>query len=427
MIFPNRRSRRAAVAALIAAGPLVLSGCTTKAANADSAGSAVPTGAAPLSSDSPAPAPSPTVGPGTLAIVPVANAKNVAPGTGVRVTAAGAAAVTSVTVKAGPSAVAGTLSTDGHTWTSTGKLAFGTKYTVTVATTGLASGAASTTSTFTTASAFRTVTPALWTNSYIQSVTNGGTYGVGQPAIVHFNRSIASSSRAAVVKALHVDATPAVEGRWHWISATEVHYRPEKYWATGTTITISADLYGVKIASGTYGASSETRTIHIGESHVAIADNKTHQMKLYINGKLTKTIPISMGRGGIIDGGEGNKINLWTRNGPHVVINKTPFTMMSSGSYGLVDKSSPLYYPPSKILWTVRVSYTGEFVHLRTWTTGDLGHRNTSHGCINVGDGNAQYLYKLFIPGDIVDVTGTPTELPINDGLGDWTIPWSKW
>jgi lipoprotein-anchoring transpeptidase ErfK/SrfK len=165
----------------------------------------------------------------------------------------------------------------------------------------------------------------------------------------------------------------------------------------------------------------------IGDSHIALADNKTHKMKVYINGVLKKTIPISMGRGGYVDGANGTKIDLWTRTGPHVVIQKTPFWMMSSASYGLVDKSNPLYYAPEKVYDTVRISYSGEFVHLRTWTVGDLGHRNSSHGCINVGQGYAQYMYKLLIPGDIVDVTGTPIKLPLTDGIGDWGVKWADW
>jgi lipoprotein-anchoring transpeptidase ErfK/SrfK len=415
MFDRKRVAPGAALLALTAAAALALSGCTSSgSANWSSSGSNTPGSSASPGSSS---------GPANLTVVPAASAKNVAPSNPIVVTAGGSASVTSVSVTAGSKTIAGKLSDDGKTWTSTTQLKFNTKYTVHVEATGVAP----TTSTFTTVKPAKTVTSRLWTNAMIESVANNAKFGVGQPVIMHFNTSIPKSARAAVVKALQVETTPAVEGKWHWIDGQNVHYRPEKYWAAGTKIVVHANLYGVKIGSGTYLSSNETKTMNIGDSHIAIANNKTHQMKVYINGKLVKTIPVSLGRGGYVDGANGQKIDLWTRTGPHVVIQKTPYWMMSSASYGLVDKSNPLYYAPEKVYDTVRISYSGEFVHLRTWTTGDLGHRNSSHGCINVGQGNAQYMYKLLIPGDIVDVTGTPIKLPVTDGLGDWTIPWSKW
>jgi lipoprotein-anchoring transpeptidase ErfK/SrfK len=412
------RKRGAALLALAATAALVMSGCTSSGSPKwNSAGSSSDGGSATSQS------PGASAGPGNLSVTPANGAKSVAPADGILVNAGGSAKITSVTVTAGSKTIAGAVADDGHSWKSTGQLKFNTKYTVTVQ----ADGVAPTTSTFTTVKPSKTVRSKLWTNAMIESVPNNQTFGVGQPLIVHFYNSIPKSQRDAIVNALHVDATPAVEGRWHWVNSTDVHYRPEKYWAAGTKIVVHADLYGVKFAKGIYGESNETKTMNIGDSHVAIADNKTHKMKVYINGVLTKTIPISMGRGGYVDGGNGNKIDLWTRTGPHVVIQKTPFWMMSSASYGLVDKNSPLYYAPEKIYDTVRISYSGEFVHLRTWTTGDLGHRNSSHGCINVGQGNAQYMYKLLIPGDIVDVTGTPIKLALTDGIGDWGVAWSNW
>jgi lipoprotein-anchoring transpeptidase ErfK/SrfK len=411
------RKRGAALLALAATAALVMSGCTSSASpNWSSSGS--PSGAA----GSPG-ATGASAGPGVVTVVPANAATNVAPGNPIVVTAGGSSSVTSVTVKAGSKTIAGKVSSDGHSWTSTGQLKFSTKYTVTVE----AAGVAPTTSTFTTVKPSKTVRSKLWTNAMIESVPNNQTFGVGQPVVLHFYNSIPKSQRAAITKALQVDATPAVEGRWHWVSSTDVHYRPEKYWAAGTKIVVHANLYGVKFASGVYGESNETKTMKIGDSHIALADNKTHKMKVYINGVLKKTIPISMGRGGYVDGANGTKIDLWTRTGPHVVIQKTPFWMMSSASYGLVDKSNPLYYAPEKVYDTVRISYSGEFVHLRTWTVGDLGHRNSSHGCINVGQGYAQYMYKLLIPGDIVDVTGTPIKLPLTDGIGDWGVKWADW
>jgi hypothetical protein len=61
------------------------------------------------------------------------------------------------------------------------------------------------------------------------------------------------------------------------------------------------------------------------------------------------------------------------------------------------------------------------------WNIPKQGKENSSHGCINVGPANAQWFYDTFGVGDVVEVRNTPKKLPLTDGLGDWTIPWSSW
>jgi lipoprotein-anchoring transpeptidase ErfK/SrfK len=402
----------AALGALLLAG-FTTAGCTT-AANAHWRTATGPSGA-PVGGSGLTSAASP------VTVVPAANAKSVSVTQPVVVSAAGSTRLTSVQVAAGSGSIAGALSADGHTWTSTGSLRFGTRYTVTVS-----AADAMTTSSFTTLKPAHTVTPTLDANAML-ALRDGGTYGIGEPVIVHFSRSVPASARARVQRALHVTTTPAVPGRWRWIDGQNVHYRGAVYWATGTTIKINANMYGLSLGNGTYGARNASATIHIGASHIAVADNTTHHMKVYVSGTMVRDIPVSLGSGKSAKGDHGQLIDFWTRSGPHVVIIKTPSHVMSSASYGLTDKNSPFYYAPETIYDTVRISYAGEFVHKRTWSLGQIGHVNTSHGCINVGPENAKWIYDLLIPGDIVDVTGTPKTLPLTDGLGDWTIPWSKW
>jgi lipoprotein-anchoring transpeptidase ErfK/SrfK len=407
-----------AVATFAALGALLLSGCSASA-EAQWSGS-------PSASGSPgAPSgPASGAGVGEVAIAPAAAAVGVAPGAPVTVTATGAATVTAVTLTHGSTKVAGTMATDGHSWTSTGKLAFGTKYTVTV--TAANAAKPTVTSTFTTATASKTVKVSLEAN-LLNSLKNGGTYGVGQVLIAHFNHAISKSQRDNVVAGLKVTTTPSVEGRWHWVSSTEVDYRGEKYWASGTTLTLDAHLYGVKFSSGVYGANTAKATIHIGDSHIAIADNKSHRMKVYVNGKLVRTVKVSMGMGGSTTGAQGQVVNYWTRNGPHIVLEKSPTVTMSSASYGVSDPHSRYFYAPETVKDDARISYSGEFVHLRDWTVGDIGVRNSSHGCINVGIKDAMYMYNLLRPGDIVDVVNSPVPISFANTQADWSISWSKW
>jgi hypothetical protein len=59
---------------------------------------------------------------------------------------------------------------------------------------------------------------------------------------------------------------------------------------------------------------------------------------------------------------------------------------------------------------------------------GDQGHRNVSHGCINMTTENAAWLQSISQKGDVITVknSGGPV-LESWDGLGDWQIPWATW
>ena len=55
------------------------------------------------------------------------------------------------------------------------------------------------------------------------------------------------------------------------------------------------------------------------------------------------------------------------------------------------------------------------------------GHRDVSHGCMNVNTQNAIWFYNTFVPGDVVDVRNTGVPLDLTDGIGDWNVPWPDW
>jgi len=419
MSHRNRWAPLSAAVAFAAVGTLLLSGCSgsakPSAASGASGGSGSPSASAGASTSGGS-----ATGSSKVVVSPTAST-GVSPAKPITVTASAGAKVTAVSLTHGSKTVAGSLSADGSHWTSTGSLAYGTKYTLKVT-----SGGTTTTKTFSTLKPKKTMSAGLEANKLL-GLKNGGTYGVGQIIMVYFPHPIPTSARAGIEKAMPVSVNGSDPGRWHWVDSQHVDYRGEKYWKTGTTLSIKANLVGVKLGNGYYGKSNRHATIHIGASHILIANNKTHRMKLYINGKLTKTIKVSMGMGGSTKGANGQSVNYWTRSGPHIVINKTPTTTMSSASYGVTDKHSRFYYAPETVKDTVRISYSGEFVHLRDWTVGDIGVRNSSHGCINVGIDYAPYLYHLLIPGDIVDVTGTPVKVGFANTQADWEVPWKDW
>jgi lipoprotein-anchoring transpeptidase ErfK/SrfK len=407
---------------VVAGGMGVAAGLAVAGCSASSSPEAAPkwsegTSGAPSASDSP------SASAATVTIRPAASVKNVSPRAQV-VVAVESGTLQRVTVTAGGKAVTGKLDTDQTTWRSTGKLSYGRTYAVTVSAVD-GNGVVTQKS-----SSFSTVKPAstatvTFQASALASIRDGGTYGVGQPVIVAFSKRV--KDKAAAEKAMEVVTEPAVEGRWRWLDSQTAAWRPAKYWAAGTRITVRVRTLGVNLGGGVYGARDASVDFRIGPSRIAVADSNTKQMKVYINGKLVRTIPISMGKGGTTTGASGQTIDFWTRSGPHVVMTTEPSHRMTSASFGITDKNDPNFYD-EVIKLCHRLTYSGEFTHLADWNIPAHGNRNTSHGCINIGPAHARWFYDTFKLGDVVDVRNTPRQMQLSDGVGGvWTKPWSKW
>jgi lipoprotein-anchoring transpeptidase ErfK/SrfK len=358
-----------------------------------------------------------------FSVTPAGNAADVSVLDPVTVTAAQGAVLDTVALtNTGGKPVQGELDADKHTWRSTEPLGYGKSYTVAVAAT--AGGQHSEQST-----TFTTIKPHNLTQPYLRAsashlLSERTTYGIGQPIVVHFDETV--PDRAAAEKAVTVTTNPPVVGRWHWFDGQEMHWRPEAYWVPGTKVTVKAAVYGLNLGAGLYGQSDVSASFTIGPAHVAVADNASHHMQVYVDGGLARDIPVSMGKGGYSKDTKGNTVDFWTRNGPHVVLDKEPVTHMTSASWGITDKKDPNYYD-AMIKSTVHISYSGEYVHMADWNLPDQGRNNTSHGCINVAPAPIAWFYDLFQPGDVVEVKNSPVPLPARDGLGDWTIPWAQW
>ncbi|MEU7870870.1 Ig-like domain-containing protein [Dactylosporangium sp. NPDC049140] len=360
--------------------------------------------------------------PATVTITPAADTKDVSPTSQVTV-AIDNGTLNTVTVAAGGKNLDGKLAEDKKSWTSSGTLSYGQTYTVTVAGAGADGKDVSKSSSFTTLQP-KSVASVTFQANPMLALKNGATYGVGQPVIVFFNKAV--KNQDAAEQAMKVTTSPSVEGKWHWVTNQSAHWRPEKYWAKGTTVKVSVNVLGVDLGNGVYGGGNATANFSIGPSRIAIADSNTKQMECYIDGQMVKKIPVSMGKGGTTTGSKGETIDFFTRSGVHVLMTKEPVVTMSSASYGITDKNNPNYYE-EKIKLACRISLSGEYVHLADWNIPSQGKANTSHGCINVAPANAQWFYDTFDTGDVVEVRNTPKNLPVTDGLGDWTIPWAQW
>ncbi len=144
--------------------------------------------------------------------------------------------------------------------------------------------------------------------------------------------------KIAAEKRLRVTSNPPVAGSWNWIDDHEAHWRPEKYCAPDTSVDVTADIYGVNLGDGMYGDENQHVSFKIGNSHVSIADDTNKQVSVFDNGKLIRTMPTSMGKGGTQTVG-GRDLHFWTPPGIYTVLDKANSVVMDSTTYGLPSGS----------------------------------------------------------------------------------------
>jgi lipoprotein-anchoring transpeptidase ErfK/SrfK len=350
--------------------------------------------------------PAPPKKPVRLQITPGDQAANIEPAGPVTIAAVDGKVTEVTLVNQAGEAVPGQLSPDATTWQSTVPLGFGKTYTATATGRGTDGKPATVTSTFTTAK------PRVKADLSMNPL-EGQVVGVGQPLAFYFDAAVAN--KAVVEQSIHVQSTPATEGAFYWYSDKEVHWRPKAYWAAGTKIAISASIYGRDFGNGVYGGDSRVANVTVGDAVVVTADGGTHQMTVTVNGAVVRTIPISMGKPGHE-----------TPQGTYVVMSEHTNYTMDSGTYG-VPADTPGGYRTT-VAVASRMSNSGIFYHSAPWSVRDQGHRNVSHGCINMTTEAAAWLQSISNKGDVIVVqnSGGPV-LESWDGLGDWQIPWDQW
>ena len=225
--------------------------------------------------------------------------------------------------------------------------------------------------------------------------TNGAKAGAAKPIYINFARPIAD--RGLAEQAIHISSVPPVPGRFYWTSDSQVRWRPQDFWPAGTVVNIDA------------GGTKSSFTVP--EQLVATIDDATHQMTVMRNGKLEKTIPVSMG---MAAGGH------TTPNGTYYVLEKFPHIVMDSSTYGVPVNSANGYKVDVDL--AVRIDNSGNFVHSAPWSVADQGKRNVSHGCINISPENAKWFYDNFGSGDPVVVKNSKGLYNQPDGASDWQI-----
>jgi lipoprotein-anchoring transpeptidase ErfK/SrfK len=237
--------------------------------------------------------------------------------------------------------------------------------------------------------------------------------GIGQPVILKFREPVLK--KQAVEQRLTVQASRKIMGAWHWFSDREVHFRPKDYWPANTNVLVVADLQGIDVGNGVWGTEMHSIDFKIGDAQISTADADKHTLTVTKNGKVVNVFPASLGRE-----------KYPTMSGAHLVMGKEQKVIMDSATNGIPRNSADGYY--ETVLWNVRISAGGEYVHAAPWSVADQGNTNVSHGCVNLSTPNATWFFNFSRRGDIVNVVGTGRKAELTDyGTRDWNMPWGYW
>lgn len=308
--------------------------------------------------------------------------------------------------------VEGALSKDATSWQPVRHLAGATRYKVHAVAEDAEGRESARDTTFT------TLAPK---NTFIGHYTpeDGQTVGVGMPVSINFSRGITNPE--AVEAAVKVTAVPAVRIEGHWFGNDRLDFRPEKYWAPGTRVTVQLDLDGVEGRPGVYGKQSKKFSFTIGRSQVSTADASAKTMTVVRDGKTIRTIPITAGAP-----------STTTYNGQMVISEKYKVTRMNGATVGFGGE-----YDIKDVPHAMRLSTSGTFVHGNYWASpGTFGSKNVSHGCIGLRDVRgahdgsmpAAWFYDNSIIGDVIVVKNSEDkQIQPENGLNGWNMPWSEW
>lgn len=388
----DRRSRLRA-AALLAAGALALTACQSD----DVPG---------VSADQPDESASPTYPAFELDSSIKRGARDVAVDEELELTATGGT-IDAVRVSSSGPALAGRLDPDGSSWKAEDLLEPGTSYTVRATATREDGSQVARTLKFST----RDLTLDEQTYPSVAPLADE-TVGVGMPVIVTFDLPV--KDKAAFEKHMTVTSKPSQPGTWHWMSDTEAHWRPKTYWKAGTDVHVDVDVNSVDAGNGIYGQESRELDFHVGDAHVYKVDMVSHQMKVFSNGKLLRTIPITTGE----------QPAFTTRTGTKVIIEKFASKTMNSETVGITGEDA---YNIDNVQWAMRLTYSGEFIHAAPWSVGSQGYANVSHGCTGMSTADAGWLYAMSRRGDVVEYTGSDKPMTLDNGYGDWNASYQDY
>ncbi|MFB7942852.1 L,D-transpeptidase [Streptomyces sp. NPDC004779] len=311
------------------------------------------------------------------------------------------------------SAVAGEVSADGLRWRPAegSRLALAAKYSVDAVALDAHGRRSARHTTFT------TVVPESRFIGYF-TPENRSTVGAGMIVSFGFNRPI--ENRAEVERAIRITSDPPVEVVGHWFGKERLDFRPARYWAAGTKVTVELGLRDVEGAPGVYGIQRKTVGFTVGRSQVSLVDAAAHTMEVRRDGRVLATLPITAGAP-----------KTTTYNGKMVVTELYDVTRMNGATVGFGGE-----YDIKDVPHAMRLTESGTFIHGNYWADpSTFGSANVSHGCVGLrdvkgggADTPAGWFYDRSLVGDVVEVVNSrDREVAPDNGLGGWNLDWDGW
>lgn len=298
-------------------------------------------------------------------------------------------------------AVPGTLAADRTSWSTSGRLAYGTSYRVS----GSALG--SDRRVVPVSGRFSTLTPTTQVAAVV-SPARGATVGVGQQVTLTFSAGLDSTQRAAIEQRLTVTTSVPVAGAWGWVHSGDgtwrVDWRPRGFWPANTRVHVQANLFGVRLDSGTfrlnggaYGKADVSTDFTIGRDQQVQVDAARKLLVVNRAGRPAASYPAT--------------IPTDMSSGTAIVLEATEIRMSNApGSAGR---------PAAQ--WVLRISNSGRFIE-----AAPTGSAPTDSVLLSTA--NAKTLFEQTLLGDPVTIVNAgPALAPGLDDSDDWAYTWAQW
>lgn len=302
--------------------------------------------------------------------------------------------------------LAGQISADGKTWTSQGNALPSADYKVEAQNTDSQSAT----------TAFKTSAPDK-VNKVSINIPKGSTVGVAMPVSIVFDNPV--KDKAAVEKQLKVTTSDNTVGSWGWIKdysgKDRVDWRPKEYWKSGADVKVQMNLNGVDSGPGGGMFVKDYNTeFKIGKDRQVKVDLDSKKMTVTENGQSVGTIAISAGT-------PGGKKASW--DGKMVLMAKEGTIRMDSQTVGLGDSYDKM------VEYSIRLTWSGMYVHAAPWNTANFGRANTSSGCVGMSDEEAKAFFAASRAGDPFEVVGQGSKgnPDVGNGYGEWNLSWEQW